>query len=237
MSFNNFNGKIVPFYSGGVADNPANVIRVSGAPSSAAVEQPIGTIAIDPSTATVYCAASNSGLNGSVTWVALGGAASDVQQLGASSGTSPVAPAAGVITLNGTANQITATGGTNEITFSIPSAFVAPGSVTATTTVTATLGAITATNGNLVLGTAGNKLNIATGANASVGTATLATGSVTVSTTAVSASSIILISRNTPAGTVGDLSVPVGSIVAGTEFVINSASGTDTSTVNWLIIN
>lgn len=99
-----------------------------------------------------------------------------------------------------------------------------------------TSGSITATNGNLTLGTAGNKLNIATGTNASVGkSAAMTAGSITISTTAVTASSIIFLTHANIGGTVGELSV--GTIVAGTSFVINSSSGSDTSTVNWLIIN
>lgn len=91
--------------------------------------------------------------------------------------------------------------------------------------------------GNVALLTAGNKLKIATGANASMGTATLVGGTVTVNTTAVSANSIIFTTCNTPGGTQGFLSAPVANIIAGTSFVINSSSGTDTSTVNWLVIN
>lgn len=99
-----------------------------------------------------------------------------------------------------------------------------------------TAGTITATNGNLVLGTAGNKLSIATGTNASIGTSAAMTGgTITISTTAVTASSKIFLTAVTPGGTQGTLSV--GTIVAGTSFVINSSSGSDTSTVNWLIIN
>lgn len=88
---------------------------------------------------------------------------------------------------------------------------------------------------NLTLGTVGNKLNIATGTNASIGTAVLVAGTVTVSTTAVTAGSIIMLTRQVTGGTVGELSV--GTITAGTSFVINSASATDTSTVGYLIIN
>lgn len=114
------------------------------------------------------------------------------------------------------------------------------GSVTAGTTLTATLGAITATNGNLVLGAAGNKLVIATGANASVGTATLAAGgpggTITVNTSAVTAASIILTSRNTSGGTLGNIACPSASIVPGVSFLITSDQA-DTSTVNWQIIN
>ncbi|MGN6530149.1 MAG: hypothetical protein ACTHK0_00165, partial [Ginsengibacter sp.] len=69
------------------------------------------------------------------------------------------------------------------------------------------------------------------------GTATLSAGTVTVSSTAVTTSSKILVSVNTPGGTQGFLSVPTASIVAGSSFVINSSSATETSTVNWVIVN
>jgi hypothetical protein len=161
-----------------------------------------------------------------------------------------------ILSVLGTANQITATNVAGVVTLSIPATFIAPGSIASTTTIaagtalssgttitagtsiTATLGNITATNGNLVLGTAGNKLVIATGANASVGTsAAMTAGTITIATTAVSANSIILVSANTLAGTPGTLSAPAASRVAGTSFDIVSSSNTDTSTVNWLIIN
>lgn len=102
-----------------------------------------------------------------------------------------------------------------------------------------TAGALLATtNGNLRLGTAGNKIVIATGANASLGTsAAMVAGSVTVATTAVTASSIIFLTANTPGGTQGTLSAPTASIIAGTSFVINSSNAADTSTVNWWIVN
>ncbi len=104
------------------------------------------------------------------------------------------------------------------------------------TTLTATLGDLTVTNGDLVLGTAGNKLSIATGVNASVGTsAALAASTATVTTTAVTASSKILLTRAAAAGTLGNLSV--GVITAGTSFTITTDNALDLSTVNWLIIN
>ncbi|NDB81708.1 MAG: hypothetical protein EB127_03015 [Alphaproteobacteria bacterium] len=73
-------------------------------------------------------------------------------------------------------------------------------------------------------------------ANTSIGTATLVGGTVTISTIAAKTGSRIFISRNTPGGTVGHLSAPAASITNGVSFVINSSSGTDTSTVNWWII-
>jgi len=73
------------------------------------------------------------------------------------------------------------------------------------------------------------------GAGAVIGSAVLVTGTKTVSTTAVTASSLIFLTNGLVGGTVGILSI--GTITAGTSFVINSSSGTDTSTVNWWIVN
>lgn len=93
------------------------------------------------------------------------------------------------------------------------------------------------TSGNLSLSTAGSKLSIATGANASVGTATLSGGTVTVATTAVTASSKIFLTDATT-GALTNIGTPtVGTVVAGTSFVINSSNVLDTSNINWLIIN
>lgn len=98
--------------------------------------------------------------------------------------------------------------------------------------------------GNLALKVAGNKILIATGTNASAGTATLVSGTVTISTTAVTTSSLIFAIYNTPSGTLASgLSVPVGSITGGTSFVINSlttagiVNTSDNSTVRWWFIN
>jgi len=85
--------------------------------------------------------------------------------------------------------------------------------------------------------TIGDKVRITTGSNASVGTATLVAGTITVNTTSVATSSIIMLTRNTPGGTIGQLSAPSASIVNGTSFVINSDNAADTSVVNWFIIN
>ncbi len=70
------------------------------------------------------------------------------------------------------------------------------------------------------------------------GTATLVAGTVTVTGVVLTAYSKIHLTRNTPGGAVGDLSAPAASRNTGTgQFVINSASGTDTSTVDWRIEN
>ncbi len=115
------------------------------------------------------------------------------------------------------------------------------GSVTAGTTLTATLGNITATNGNLNLNSAGNKLNIhaSTAASDSVGTSAALDGAspsqLVVSTTAVTAASKIFLTYNTAGGTLGSLSI--GTIVPNVSFQIISSANGDTSTVNYLIIN
>ncbi|RKR84913.1 hypothetical protein BDD43_5166 [Mucilaginibacter gracilis] len=90
-------------------------------------------------------------------------------------------------------------------------------------------------SGNVNLLTPGNKIKIATGTNASIGTSTLVAGTITINTTAVSASSIIMICRKANGGTIGGLTY--GTIVAGTSFVISSDSSADTSQVNWWILN
>jgi hypothetical protein len=150
---------------------------------------------------------------------------------------------AGTTNINVTGSAITTigTGGTGAVRIGNATGNTAvTGSLTASTTLTATLGNITATNGNLSLAGAGNKLLIhaTTAASDSVGTsAAMTAGTVTVSTTAVTASSKIFLTSNTPGGTAGILSAPTASIVAGTSFVINSSNAADTSTVNYVIIN
>jgi hypothetical protein len=89
-------------------------------------------------------------------------------------------------------------------------------------------------SGSLGLNTAGNKLNIATGSNASVGTGTLSSGTATISTTAVTANSIIQV-QLTSCSSCGTLYI--GTVTAGTSFVVNSTNGSDASTFNYWIIN
>lgn len=192
--------------------------------------------------------------SGDTVTFALTGGGTAIDSFVPDAGTNPVVPTAGgAVTMAGTANQITTTGGTNSLTFSVPTTFIAPGSIASTSTITAatsltsTLGNITATNGNLVLGTAGNKLSIATGANASTGTATLVGGTLTVNTSAVTASSLVHIWRQsigaTGAAALGQLTV--GTITAGTSFVINAVQAadatalqaSDVSVIGWMIVN
>lgn len=179
----------------------------------------------------------------------------------------------GVLVTSTNAQSVTGTGTTQAVTpASLTARLQAPGAIggttpgsgafttvsatstiTAGTTLTATLGAITATNGNVVLGTAGNKIlstsvgsTTAAGAN-SFGTVTLVGGTATVATTAVTASSIIFLTRMTVGATgaaaLGILSV--GTISAGTSFIINAwqtanataLATTDVSNIGWMIVN
>jgi hypothetical protein len=235
-------------YLGVIAQNPANTIKASRAPVSTAggdYQFPVGTQWIDTVGLASYILVNVLGTTG--TWLPAGGAAGIVATVNG------LAPVLGNIVVAGTASQITATSAGHTVTLSTPAAFVGPGSVRATTTLTATLGAITATNGNLVLGTAGNKIlstsvgvGAAAGAN-SFGTCTLIAGTLTVSTTAVTAASLILLTRQsvgaTGANPLGILSV--GTIVAGASFDINAWSAanatalaaTDVSIIGWQIIN
>lgn len=77
-------------------------------------------------------------------------------------------------------------------------------------------------------------LSLKDGSNKRMGQATLVGGTVTVSNTSVTANTRIFVTRATAGGTLGHLSV--GTVTPSTSFVINSSSGTDTSTVNWLLI-
>lgn len=213
-----------------------------------------GTLWLNTSAATAFM------WPGSGSWIALGsGATGGVVTINS------LSPSAGNINIVGTANQVGVANAGSTVTLSIPAAFIAPGSIASTTTitsgtalvattsVTATLGNITATNGNFVKGTAGNKdvytslaTTTAAGAN-SAGTVTLVAGTATIATTSVTASSKIRIYRQgvgaTGAAATGHLCI--GTITGGTSFVINSVSAadatalatTDVSVVFWEIVN
>lgn len=107
------------------------------------------------------------------------------------------------------------------------------GTLTGTTSVSA--------GDSLNLTNAGSKLNIhaTTAASDSVGTSAALDGASpsqqVVSTTAVTASSIIMLSVATAGGTPGFLSI--GTIDPGVSFQILSSANGDTSTVNYVIIN
>lgn len=89
-------------------------------------------------------------------------------------------------------------------------------------------------NGHIATITAGQGFKVKEGSNAKMGTATLVAGAVTVSNTSVTANSRIFLTSNVDGGTPGFLRVSART--ASTSFTITSSSGTDTSTVAWLIV-
>lgn len=72
------------------------------------------------------------------------------------------------------------------------------------------------------------------GTNKRMGQATLVAGTVVVSNTSVTANTRIFLSHANTSGTLGHLYISARS--AGVSFTITSSSNTDTSTVNWLLI-
>ena len=91
------------------------------------------------------------------------------------------------------------------------------------------------TDSDIIIGLAGKGLRVKEGSNAKMGTATLnGTTDVTVSTTAVTATSRILLTIQALGGTAG--APYVRTRTAGTSFTIRSTGASDTSTVAWFIV-
>ncbi len=95
-----------------------------------------------------------------------------------------------------------------------------------------TVGKITA-SATLSIATLGKGLEVKTGTHSKIGQATLSGGTITVANTSVTANSSIQLTVYTPGGTQGHLSY---SKINATSFTINSTSGTETSVVDWHII-
>lgn len=90
-----------------------------------------------------------------------------------------------------------------------------------------------ATDNNFAVNSAGKGLQVKEGSNAKMGSSVLVGGTVVVSNTSVTASSRIFLTCNTPGGTPGFLRVSART--NGTSFTILSSSGSDTSTVSWIM--
>lgn len=75
---------------------------------------------------------------------------------------------------------------------------------------------------------------VSSGGAATAGRVVLVGGTATVNTTAVGANTIILMDNQALGGTAGFLRV--SARVAGTSFTITSSSGTDTSTIGWVLV-
>lgn len=69
------------------------------------------------------------------------------------------------------------------------------------------------------------------------GTATLVGGTVTINTATITANSRIFVQRKTLGGAAGHISTPNRTPGAPGSFDITSASGTETSTVDWMVVN
>jgi len=120
------------------------------------------------------------------------------------------------------------------------------GSLTASTSLTATLGNITATNGNLSLSTIGNHLEIAGGTLGFVGSGNLTNGVLVVNNTNIAAGDLIYTNRisATGSGSSTALGVLTYTIIAGTSITFTSLEpGTpantqtgDQSSFSYLII-
>lgn len=110
------------------------------------------------------------------------------------------------------------------------------GSINATFTGTINSGAITSTGLSTIDSLKTTRLKaISTGTAPIAGEAVLVSGTVTVSTTAVRANSVIVLTRKASGGTIG--TAITYTIVSGTSFTINTDNVLDTSTFRWAIIN
>lgn len=167
MPTGSLGNRIVPFYGGGTPSNPPNVIVKSSSPSSSFVAANLGDLFVDTTTHNIYSLVNKA--SGVATWTLLGGATGQVSTETGDTGTAT--PASGNIKHAGTANQITTAASGATITYSLPSAITAPGSLTTTTTLTATLGDVTATNGNFVSSASGKgvSFNVVTASGAASG--------------------------------------------------------------------
>jgi hypothetical protein len=100
-------------------------------------------------------------------------------------------------------------------------------------------GDVSVLTGQLTIDTAGKGLTVKAGTNAKIGVTGAfpggGTNTVTVSTTAVTANSIIFISAVSGATTI-DPKVWVSTITAGTSFVISSGDNSFTGTIGWMIV-
>ncbi len=94
-------------------------------------------------------------------------------------------------------------------------------------------GKVSAVLGDVAIATLGKGLTVKSGAGGKIGQATLAAGTVTVTNANITANSRIMLTVSTPGGTQGFLST---SKSAGVSFTITSTSATETSVVDYHII-
>jgi hypothetical protein len=178
--------QVTPYYGGGQVTDPANVIKTTGAPSSANIYNKLGTIAVDNAAATAYMLVSKSG--GVATWIDLGGGSGSFTSLTATTGN--ITATLGNVVLSGVgsgfvttptvvaagASPQTANGRIGQVTFSGVS--IASGaSQTFTITNSAVTGASTVVDVSWYGATAGSGLSIASITNSAGSTAIVMTNS------------------------------------------------------------
>jgi hypothetical protein len=235
--------QVTPYYGGGQVLDPANVIKTSGAPSSANIYNKLGTIAVDNAAATAYMLVSKSG--GVATWIDLGGGAGSFTTLTVT-GLSTL----GALTQVGTAN-INVTGTAVTTIGNATGGVSLVGATGVTGTLTASTGLV-ATTGNLTLSGVGSGLvttPTVVAAGASPQTANGRIVDVTFSGVSIAAGasqSLVIANSAVPASTSSYLLSMVGatagaglSIVSvtnlaatSTTIVVTNATGASTSTAN-----
>ncbi len=241
MTVNTVSGQNELSYLGVRASNPPNQIVASRAPVSTAggdYQFAVGTLWVDQVGLAAYELVNVLGTTG--TWVGLGGGASDINTINLN------APIAGNYTLAGTANQISKAETAGTTTFSIPVAFIAPGSIASTTTLTGGTG-ITATTGNIVASTgnitstlgsmsAATTVTAGTGITATTGNIVASTGNITstlgsmsAATTVTAGTGITATTGNIVAST-GNITSTLGSVAAAT--TVTGGTGVTATTGN-----
>jgi hypothetical protein len=147
--------------------------------------------------------------------------------------------AGSILSVLGTTNQITATTSAGVVTLTIPATFIAPGSIAATTSLTATLGNITATNGNFVASTAGTGLVLTpvTASGTTTATANGRSGVVTITTPSIAAGAVftMTITNTSVTGSGTDI---LYSLVGGTTgAALSIQSVTNSANTSAVVIN
>lgn len=93
------------------------------------------------------------------------------------------------------------------------------------------------TDSDISINLAGKSLKVKSGTNAKAGTVTAnGTTAVTVSTTAITANSVVVFGLKTQSGTAATTAPFMSAVTAGTSFQIKSSAG-DTSVYNWVILD
>lgn len=228
-------------YTGVRPTNPPNVIYADRAPSATDKAYVDGDLWLNQTGAASYQ------YNGGGVWIAFGtGTTGAINTLTGGSG-GAISPSAGNLSVLGTANQLTSTGsaGGHSITFSIPSAFTAPGSIASTTTITAATGLTVSAGGAAITGT--TNINTTGASITTIGTGgtgatrignatgnTAITGSATATTTLTATlGAITATNGNVVLGTAGNkliiatgsnASVGVSGTMAGTPGVVTVAT-------------